>query len=440
MTLPTKAQQEQQAGQESFDPTGGRTALPELIVIACGMEPNAGSEPGKGWWWSKALSEHFRLHIITAPSAAELSANTGEARAAGWIFYTPECKIRTWKYGIGYYHYHLWLNLALSTAREIAAKRPVVGLCHVVMGSFRVLPAYDQLGIPYVLGPLGGGEFAPPAFLKGRDIPWMHYVIERLRPHLNHAFALIPGLRRCMKGAELVLATSEEGCDVVRKMGARRAVAVFPDSYDAPVEIDAILAQRRTQVADVSKEVRVLWQGRPLWWKAPDFAFQFLRYARDRGVRVKLVMVTQWNDPTAQALKKMASDLRVEEYVEFVEPMARTQFLEFARQQHAFLATSLHDSGGIPLIEAQAQGLPCFTLALGGNREAASPDAGVSGAFPTAEAFYEASTKRLQQWQQEPQIWLGEVERGLHFSTGFSHERLAWYVEELIVPAFKLKA
>jgi len=162
---------------------------PSLIVVAESIHPRLGSEPGKGWWWSCALSAYYRLHVITTPQAAELCRNEEIPSKDQWIFHHPVTKIEDWAFPRGYIQYGRWLEEALAIAGNIRDRKRIDGLCHVNIGSFRVLPRYDLLGIPYALGPLGGGERSPFRMLAGRKIPFSHRCSEMIRPVLNNSFA-----------------------------------------------------------------------------------------------------------------------------------------------------------------------------------------------------------------------------------------------------------
>jgi len=410
------------------------TQKPHLIVVAESIHPTAGSEAGKGWWWSSALGKHFQLHIVCAEYFVAKVSSHEEAIRQQWRLYPVKDAVTTWKYGIGYLQYAVWLRRAMKVIRGIMAEVPVAGLCHVVMGSFRILGKYDQLGIPYVVGPLGGGEYAPSAFLKGREVPLWHKALETLRPYINLASALVPSLRRCMNSARLVMVTSEEGEKVVRAMGAQRVEVVFPDAYNFDINVEEVSALREQQAGTVKDSIRLLWQGRALWWKAPDLALQVLERALACGLKVNLTMVSQWETGVGKAVQAQARRMGLANHVSFLQFMPRAEFLKIAREHHAFLATSLHDSGGIPLIEAQANGLPCLTLALGGNRQAACPDAGVSLGVTSPEDFVEKSVARLIRWQNAPDTWVRESKTALRFSMQFSEARLENFVKETIVP------
>ena len=408
---------------------------PSIIIVAESIHPHLGSEPGKGWWWSCALSKLFKLHIITTSHAAELCRNEEIPQREGWKFHHPLSRIENWNFPTGYIQYCHWLNEALMLSREIICREQIAGLCHVNIGSFRVLPRYDLLGIPYTLGPLGGGECSPVRLLLSRKAPFSHKCSELARPILNNAFALIPSLRKTMKGASMVLATSLETESVLRRMGARHTRVVFPDAYDHPVDVEDIMAIRRTQTDKLPECIRLLWQGRPLWWKAPDLALTALKAALDRGIKVRLTMICDWKSPVGLSIKSTAEDLGISSHIDFAGFMSRDELLRTAREHHAFLATSMHDSGGIPLIEAQAQGLPCITPALGGNRDAACPETGLNNPVANAIEFSEKVAVCLLAWQQHPQKWTDECERATRFAATFTNKRLETYVSDLVFPS-----
>lgn len=409
---------------------------PEIIVVTLEIDPRKGSEPGKGWWWSNALSPFFKLHIITQPVSVEACLPEPTVREAGWEFHPTTSAVTTWKFPTGYRQYAAWLQEALQMSATIAKDRPIAGLCHVTLGSFRVLPPYESLGIPFVIGPLGGGECAPMAHLWPRPVPFTHKLTESIRPLFNNLFAIVPALRQTLRHAAMVMTTSRETEQVVRRMGARHTTVVFPDAYDQKIDLVSVIRRREAQLSEIGHEVRLLWQGRPLWWKGPDIALLLVARAVAAGIRIRLTMVCPWQGEFSTRIKELIQRLGIASQVELREPASREVFIQTFEEHHGFLATSLHDSGGIPLLEAQAAGLPCLTLALGGNRLAACPEAGLGAETPNTDAFLHRAVECLRQWQQDPAAWLQDVRAAGHFAQQFTNARLQDNVRDFIAPAF----
>jgi len=414
-----------------------RAAKPEIIVVALSIDPHKGSEPGKGWWWTCALSEYFQLHLITDERSKDACKNESIVEREGWTFHTIPKEITTWKFPSGYLQYRAWLNLAMAVSRRVAGEFPICGLCHITLGSFRFLPRYDRLGIPYAIGPLGGGECSPLRITWERPAPLQHKITETLRPVINHSFALFPHLRACLGRAKMVLTTSTETDQVVRRMGARKTAVVFPDAFDQPVDSERVAIRRSSQVDGVKKRIRLLWQGRPLWWKGPDVALMVLRGALDAGLGVDLTMVSAWDGPFGKGVRELSEKLSLSRNIQWLGHMSREKFLEMVDEHHGLLATSLHDSGGIPLVEAQALGLPCITMGLGGLKAAACPEAGVNENTRTLKEFVGKAVVCLANWQRNPASWLDESQKAALFARQFTTDKMKESVLKLIVPAFK---
>jgi glycosyltransferase involved in cell wall biosynthesis len=402
----------------------------KLIVISESISPKGGSEPGKGWWWSCALSHFFQLHIITSPHSIENCKNQRIVADNNWIFHPTKFTITTWKFPWGLLQYRKWLNEALEIAGTID-KENLVGLHHVTLGSFRYLPRYEKLNIPYVLGPLGGGETTPLALIFNRCVPFKHKLSEIFRSLFNYSFALYPSLRRTMSNANLVLATSNESERVVQAIGARKTHVLFPDALQYP---DTSPSRERSTRQDALKtEVRLVWQGRPLWWKGPDIAVELLIRLRKAGLPVCLDLVGHWDH---QSMKHVLVEQAKEviDSLKFVPSVSASDFPKLLSQYHGFVATSLHDSGGIPLLEAQSLGLPCLSLGLGGNRLAIAPHKGLQ-TLPcdNLETFLDESLLRVRSWHENPETWLAESLIVEDFSKNFGISNIEKIVSEVII-------
>jgi glycosyltransferase involved in cell wall biosynthesis len=409
---------------------------PSLIVVALSINPNGGSEPGKGWWWGCALSRFFKIYVITQRHSIELCKDQPIVIEREWCFYPTKNTIITWKFPWGLIHYRRWLHEALTIASSIKDEN-LVGLHHVTLGSFRYLPSYEKLKIPYILGPLGGGEVTPWSLIWNRPVPLAHKFSEIFRRIFNYSFALNPKLRATINKAELVLATSDESEKVIQAIGARKTCVVFPDALERNDDSSDNVANPRNE--GIKTRIKLVWQGRPLWWKGPDLALALLAHLTRNGLPVELDMIGQWeNQPMKEALLKEAKKYGIQGKVHFLQSVNANEFKKLLRNYHAFVATSLHDSGGIPLIEAQAAGLPCITLGLGGNRLAAAPyDGKQIMPCDNKSTFLNESLERIKSWHLNPQKWLEESRQATEFSQGFGIVNIERIVEENIFPTKK---
>lgn len=393
---------------------------PTMIAVVAGASPVDGSEIGKGWTWLNAIGKHFRPLVVCAEGTEQRCRDEPVCIEQGWEFFPTEYKVTDWSFPRGYLQYHKWLGEAYGVCEKLTRTRSPSYLQHVIIGSFRMLPAYQKLKLPYVLGPLGGGEYAPAGFIGSSPLPTGVKLLEWMRPFIHRASILMPGLRRTISRASLSLATTEQTAEILRFLGSRNPLVVFPDKFVGPEDDLAVQRRRRQQVEDLKNQVRLLWSARPLWWKNLPLAFRVVERAKQAGVRLKLTVVTKMSDQKAEQFVQMARSMNIAFEVDFQDYLPRDEFLALVGRQHAFLYPSLHDSGGIPILEAYAQGVPSFTLGLGGLGTAASPDSGLNKIARTPDEWCDLCVERLEAWQSFPERWLTESDRAHQRSKAFT--------------------
>jgi glycosyltransferase involved in cell wall biosynthesis len=82
------------------------------------------------------------------------------------------------------------------------------------------------------------------------------------------------------------------------------------------------------------------------------------------GTRARLTVVG--SGPEADTLRTLAASLGVAAQVDFLGALPRAEVLSLYRQHDVFLFPSLHDSGGIVVLEAMYLELPVVCIDAGG--------------------------------------------------------------------------
>ena len=387
---------------------------PPLLFVAVDMGRHFGSEPGKSWAWACALARHYRLHVVTAPAVAERCRP--EPLAADWSWHTTRASHPT-SSGLTYYReYARWCRDATELIRRVVPQIRPVGLHHITLGSFRMLPRYDLCGLPYTLGPLGGGEATPWAFLSTARLPPGPWLSELVRPWLNRAAAIVPALRAVMRGSRLALGTTPETEQVLRRMGAKNTGVAFPDCLHA--DVDGRQAESLAQrAATLKQRVRLVWSGRAVWWKGGQLAVELLRRLVAAGIDAELTIFSHGHALPAWRRQMEANGLaarcRVNGFV------ARSDLLAELGRSHVFVFPTLHDSANSALLEAYAMGLPSLTVGLGGPAVIATEQTGYNVRARNLNTWLDGAAARVRAWQQEPSAWLAASEaaraRAEHF-------------------------
>lgn len=354
-----------------------------ILVTAYACEPNMGSEPGIGWNVVRDLARRHEVWVVTRRNnAPSIRAELDERPVSGlhFVYHDLPGMVRLKKLpgGVWWYHYAWHMSLGPLTGR-LQSEIGFDLAQHLTFGSFRYPGVLYRLGIPTIVGPVGGAEEPPLSFLRGmclRDV-----VTELLRYGSNRVSLVDPFLRRALRRADLVLAVSPETqAAILRIVGSETEVGLLPligvDPDRIPPPTNRTSRAPRTSCT-------ALHVGRLEGWKGAHLAIAALAEARRRGADVRLTILGL--GPNRSALGRLAAELGVTDSVHFMDRwLTLDETFECFREHDVFVFPSLRESGGMALIEAMAAGLPAVTLRLGGPAVSVNDESGfrVSPAGP----------------------------------------------------------
>lgn len=324
-----------------------------------------------GWNMACALAERNDVWVITRannlPAIRDALARRQLPRLHAVGFDLPRW-MRWWKRGhrgAGLYYY-LWQLGAYLRARRLHRSIGFDVAHHLTFVKYWTPSFVSLLPIPFVWGPVGGGESAPRSFRRGLGLRGRLY--EAARDVARWLGEHDPFVRWTAKRSAIALATTAETAGRLRRLGARRVVelgesALSDDEFERlsshPIRRDGT--------------VRFLSVGRLLHWKAFDLALLALSELRASGCEYWIV----GHGPERGRLEKMASDLALGASARFFGEVPRATVLELLGQCDVLVHPSLHDSGGWVCVEAMAAGRPVICLDLGGPGIQVSKEAGV---------------------------------------------------------------
>lgn len=338
----------------------------KILLSAFAFAPNVGSEPGVGWRWAAELGKHHEVTVVTdmtrralveaegvqlPPNVRVVYFRPAWLRAMPLNSTTAQLLFTAWQFGL--------LGFALRLQREQSFDLAM----HCTYSVFRHPSFLGYLGIPFVFGPLGGGEDAPLA-LK-RSIRGREKLKELLRSLVNKVVLFDPFLWLAYSQATLILVSTDQTRRALPWAFRKRAI-VYPNLGVETIP-DAKPCPRLG-----SEPLRVLFAGRLLGWKGVHFAIRSLAAARNAGVSVELTIVGA--GPYEQELRRLAVAMGVEQSIQWLGHRTQSELFDLYRSMHGFIFPSLHDSGGTVVLEAQANGLPVVCLDLGGPATLVTPE------------------------------------------------------------------
>jgi len=212
-------------GTAQFQPKTVMRERPlKVLQIGFACEPERGSEPSVGWNVAWRAAQYGPVWVITDPSHRE--------KIESWLVdhpgtdlhmaYHPMPSWTQWMWRIQFtvnVYYYLWNIGAAKLAKRMHAEHHFDVVHHVTYVRYWMPSAGAALGIPFVWGPVGGGESAPPGFLRGVGLKGL--LEENLRALMRWVFERDPRLRRTAEAATVAIACSEDTAARMRRLGVQ---------------------------------------------------------------------------------------------------------------------------------------------------------------------------------------------------------------------------
>jgi glycosyltransferase involved in cell wall biosynthesis len=340
-----------------------------LVGHACG--PGLGSEPGNTWNWAWQLSSHHHVWVICHPVYRDrverfLAEHPNPNLRFAWVSLSPHRD--PWdptrgERGIRL-HYLLWQRAAFREASRLCAMHHIDLAHHISWNTLSAPPLLWRLPIPFIWGPVGGGQTAPPAFRRYFGPAWKREMLRTARIRL---LPFLPPLRRAVRQCALLLATNQETARLLEKAGAR-GVRLFLDTGLSPEYLPETPPQR-----PASAGLTLFWAGRCEPRKALPLALEALSQVVEPPVR----LMVAGDGPLRAEWQEQSRRLGLQARVEFLGLLPWETMPAIFQQVDTFLFTSLQDSSGAVVFEAMAHALPVLTLDHQGVGVFVPPEAGI---------------------------------------------------------------
>lgn len=334
----------------------------KVLLSAYACEPDKGSEPGVGWHWAIETARlGHEVHVLTrANNAGALNQAANLLKMTGLNLHFHFCDLPSSLIyflkrapGAPYVYYYLWQLLAASLAMKLHKRIAFELVHHITFGSVRLPSFMGRLKIPFVVGPLGGGESAPLSLrvhypIRGKIIDWFRDV--------SSMFTLLDPLTGKMFGAATVILLKTD--DSIRCI-PRRYRHKCSQALEIGIESRAAKLPRQTRPL-----TSVLFVGRHVYWKGMGLGLRAFALAQRQEPSLSLTMVG--DGPEADTWKRLAERLGIASSVHWLGWLPQSEVHKAYADHHLLLFPSLHDSSGNVILEAVSHGLTVACLSLGG--------------------------------------------------------------------------
>ena len=334
-----------------------------ILLSAYACEPHKGSEPGIGWHWARALARAGHdVWVLTRANnrdAIEDALAGQPGPAPQFVYYDLPPRLRWWKRGgrgVRLY-YVLWQWGAYRLARRLSREVRFDIVHHITFGVFRHPSFMAFLDVPFVFGPVGGGETAPSRLR--RTFPLRGYLTDLFRDAANRLARIDPLMTAVYHRSAAILCKTRETLECIPpryrdKCRVRVEVGIGGD--DMPP-----MPGRRPEDGCF----RVLYAGRLVYWKGLHLGLMaFARLLVICHGQAHLTVIG--NGPDQIWLHRLAHRLGIDRDITWIPWLEREAVMRVYPEHDAFLFPSLHDSSGNVVLEALSCGLPVVCLDAGG--------------------------------------------------------------------------
>lgn len=343
----------------------------KVLISAFACRPNEGSEPGKGWACATEMAKKHEVWVLTrgkyrAIIEEELAKNPVSNLHFAYLD-APRWMLSK-KRGGGVYQltYYLWQLGAYFRARSICRTNRIDVIHHVSYSKYWAPCFVALLPVPFVWGPVGGGEKTPTNLWSSYSLHGKIY--ETLRDAATWLGERDPFVRLTARRAAVSFATTRESAERMRLLGARN-VQIYPAIGIVQGDLDHI----DRMVGQNNDGMRFISMGRMLHWKGFDLGIEAF-------ARADIPDSEYWiigGGAELNRLKQLAASLGVADRVKFLGQLGHDATLAKLGECDVLVHPSLHESGGLVCLEGMAARRPILCLDVGGPAVQVSDDAGI---------------------------------------------------------------
>lgn len=383
----------------------------KILMSAYSCEPGRGSEPGIGWNTVREVAKHHQVWVLTRPDESKTAIETELARNPvpnlHFVYFTLPIWGGGWRWGQSgamQIHHYLWQIQAYFVARKLHRQIGFDVIHHVTFAKYSNPSFVSFLPVPFVWGPVSGGESAPSEFWQ--DFSWRARAYEIARNLARVLGELDPFVRLTAKRSTIIQATTQETAQQLYKMGINNVEVVAAIGLPQK-DIDFL----SSYTIPNGNQIRFISIGRLLHWKGFHLGLRAFASANLQDAEYWIL----GDGAELNQLQILAENLGIAQQVKFWGKLSREETLKKLKDCQVLVHPSLHDSGGWVCLEAMAAARPVICLDLGGPAVQVTSETGFKIKASKPDSAVEDIAKVMTQLAINSQIriYMGEAARKL---------------------------
>lgn len=343
----------------------------KILLSAYSCRPGFGSEPGVGWNWATRLSECNEVHVLTRLS------NRNDIEQVNYSAQYPNLHFHYYdnsfkyliekKYSVFFdvLYYNIWQKCVLKSAKTLHEKYTFDIVHHVTYNTFKTPGFLYLLGVPFVLGPLGGGQIYPYRFFKEMET-LSNLIKESLRTCFVKYSLHKKSVKKAYQASAIVLFANTSTYNITERIKAKSKRLMLETAIDENYEFGF-----ERDYSIVSDSIKILWVGNLCFFKG----FALLLEAVKK-VNIKCELHVIGDGPSLRRYRNNSRHLDKSNVI-YHGRKAHKETLDFYRIMDLFVFTSLRDTSGNVVLEAMANSMPVIAINHNGIKDMLDDDCAV---------------------------------------------------------------
>lgn len=335
----------------------------KILISAYGCEPFKGTEQGVGWNWVVKMAKYNELYIITRKNNKEIIESNipkDVEKNLNFIYHDANQLIRKLKRkerGL-YFYYFIWQLGVYKIAKKMLKDIEFDYSMHLSFGSMWMPTFLPFIKIPFIWGPVGGGESVPFNYLK--MFPFKQKIVQFSRILLKKTSCINPLILVPSKRACAILTRTEESAKVIPRRFREKNKVILETAMENEIinYLDDKLDDKKN-----NGYINLIYTGRLIPIKAVENIIHALPIVL-KEYKVKLTIIGK--GPEKKNINKLIEKYNIYKNVEVLEEIPRQEVLKKLAESDIYLFPSLKEGGTWALMEAMALKLPCICMNLSG--------------------------------------------------------------------------
>ena len=329
----------------------------KILVSAYGCEPFRGSEAGVGWNWILQMARFNEIFVIARKNdKKKIEENLPEEIQDNVHFFYYDTnkllmKVKRKEKGL-YLYYWMWqIGIIPLVSRLIKEYKPDYTM-HLTFGSLWMPTFLPFFKVPFIWGPLGGGDGVPKPMLK--ILPFRQRVIQTMRYGLIATSWINPLVAIPSKKASLILCRTDNNCEAIPKKYRYKCKVILETAMGEEVFSNC------KDYNIKSNTVEIVITGRLVPFKNVMMALECFNELLVKNENIHMTIIGK--GPEKQRLNTYIKQNSLEGKVDLISEMPRECVLRKLCEADIYAFPSLREGGSWALMEAMSVGLPVVCL------------------------------------------------------------------------------